>query len=148
MNLSMATDASDRDLTEKGVTFRAKVIALKTVTTVKAWRRKKKLLDSLSEIRSRTNRVTNRTYLSSCEVIAQQHVGGESGHAGDDHHDGSHAHSDALEVSRPLQDTALLLSNPCGTPNTALSATPLHETDGARWGEVRGTYCEHPGRRP
>lgn len=32
----MATDASDRDLTENGVTFRAKVMALKTVTTVKA----------------------------------------------------------------------------------------------------------------
>lgn len=32
----MATDASDRDLTENGVTFRAKVIALNTVTTVKA----------------------------------------------------------------------------------------------------------------
>lgn len=34
----MATDASDRDLTENGVTFRAKVMALKTVTTVKACR--------------------------------------------------------------------------------------------------------------
>lgn len=34
----MATEASDKDLTEKGVTFRAKVIALKTVTTVKACR--------------------------------------------------------------------------------------------------------------
>lgn len=33
----MATDASDRDLTEKGVTFRAKVMALNTVTTVKAY---------------------------------------------------------------------------------------------------------------
>lgn len=38
LNLSMATDASDRDLTENGVTFRAKVIALNTVTTVKACR--------------------------------------------------------------------------------------------------------------
>lgn len=36
----MATDASDRDLTENGVTFRAKVMALKTVTTVKACRHK------------------------------------------------------------------------------------------------------------
>lgn len=34
----MATDASDRDLTENGVTFREKVMALKTVTTVKACR--------------------------------------------------------------------------------------------------------------
>lgn len=39
LNLSIATDASDRDLTEKGVTFRAKVMALKTVTTVNAWKR-------------------------------------------------------------------------------------------------------------
>lgn len=36
MNLSMATDASDKDLTEKGVTLSAKVMALKTVTTVNA----------------------------------------------------------------------------------------------------------------
>lgn len=36
LNLSMATDASDRDLTENGVTFRANVMALKTVTTVNA----------------------------------------------------------------------------------------------------------------
>lgn len=37
MNLSTATEASDSDLTENGVTFRAKVMALNTVTTVKAW---------------------------------------------------------------------------------------------------------------
>lgn len=36
LNLSIATEASDRDLTEKGVTLRAKVMALNTVTTVKA----------------------------------------------------------------------------------------------------------------
>lgn len=41
LNLSMATEASDRDLTENGVTFRAKVIALNTVTTVKAYRESK-----------------------------------------------------------------------------------------------------------
>lgn len=38
LNLSTATEASDRDLTENGVTFRAKVMALNTVTTVKACR--------------------------------------------------------------------------------------------------------------
>lgn len=36
LNRSIATEASDRDLTENGVTFRAKVMALNTVTTVKA----------------------------------------------------------------------------------------------------------------
>lgn len=41
LNLSTATEASDRDLTENGVTFRAKVIALNTVTTVKAYRDRK-----------------------------------------------------------------------------------------------------------
>lgn len=42
LNLSMATDASDRDLTENGVTFKAKVMALKTVTTVNAWKKEMK----------------------------------------------------------------------------------------------------------
>lgn len=42
LNLSMATDASERDLTENGVTFKAKVMELKTVTTVNAWTKKKK----------------------------------------------------------------------------------------------------------
>lgn len=37
----MATEASDRDLTENGVTFRAKVMELNTVTTVKAYRDRK-----------------------------------------------------------------------------------------------------------
>lgn len=41
LNLSMATEASDRDLTENGVTFREKVIALNTVTTVKACRHRR-----------------------------------------------------------------------------------------------------------
>lgn len=36
-NLLTATEASDSDLTASGVTLRAKVIALKTATTVKAW---------------------------------------------------------------------------------------------------------------
>ena len=36
LNLSTATDASERDFTENGVTFKAKVMELKTVTTVKA----------------------------------------------------------------------------------------------------------------
>lgn len=36
LNLSTATDPSESDLTENGVTLREKVIALKTVTTVKA----------------------------------------------------------------------------------------------------------------
>lgn len=36
LNLSIDTEASDKDLTENGVTFRAKVMELKTVTTVKA----------------------------------------------------------------------------------------------------------------
>ena len=36
LNLSMATVASDSDFTENGVTFSAKVMELKTVTTVNA----------------------------------------------------------------------------------------------------------------
>lgn len=36
LNLSTATEASERDFTENGVTFKAKVMELKTVTTVKA----------------------------------------------------------------------------------------------------------------
>lgn len=44
LNLSMATDASERDLTENGVTFKAKVMELKTVTTVNAWTKNKKKL--------------------------------------------------------------------------------------------------------
>lgn len=36
LNLSTATDASERDFTENGVTFSANVMELKTVTTVKA----------------------------------------------------------------------------------------------------------------
>lgn len=44
----MATDASDRDLTEKGVTFRAKVMALNTVTTVKAYRDAQETQEQLS----------------------------------------------------------------------------------------------------
>lgn len=36
-NLFTATAPSDSDLTASGVTFRAKVIELKTATTVKAW---------------------------------------------------------------------------------------------------------------
>lgn len=42
LNLSTATDASERDFTENGVTFKAKVIELKTVTTVKALKHKKR----------------------------------------------------------------------------------------------------------
>lgn len=42
LNLSTETDASDKDFTEKGVTFRAKVMELKTVTTVKAYTQDKK----------------------------------------------------------------------------------------------------------
>lgn len=43
LNLSTATDASERDFTENGVTFKAKVMELKTVTTVKAlkWERRR-----------------------------------------------------------------------------------------------------------
>lgn len=42
LNLSAATDASERDFTENGVTFKAKVMELKTVTTVKALKYKKR----------------------------------------------------------------------------------------------------------
>lgn len=42
LNLSTATDASERDFTENGVTFKAKVMELKTVTTVKALKYKKR----------------------------------------------------------------------------------------------------------
>lgn len=42
LNLSAATDASERDFTENGVTFKAKVMELKTVTTVKAWKEEKR----------------------------------------------------------------------------------------------------------
>lgn len=42
------------------------------------------------------------SYLSGGEVVAQQHVSGERGNAGDHHDDGSHAYCDALEVASPL----------------------------------------------
>lgn len=48
LNLSTATDASERDFTENGVTFKAKVMELKTVTTVKALKYKKEVRASLS----------------------------------------------------------------------------------------------------
>lgn len=46
----MATDASERDLTENGVTFKEKVMELKTVTTVNAWTKKRRRVNALEFI--------------------------------------------------------------------------------------------------
>lgn len=52
LNLSTATDASERDFTENGVTFKAKVMELKTVTTVKALKYKREVRASLARSHS------------------------------------------------------------------------------------------------
>lgn len=55
----------------------------------------------------------SRLYLSSSEIITQQHVSGEGCHASDHHNDGSHTNSYTLEISCSLQDLTLFISYSC-----------------------------------
>lgn len=140
-NLLTATAPSDRDLTASGVTFRAKVMELKTATTVKAWvctngengQYQCELwttLSGLSHIKERSLQLPEMhkplimswndqflpeiQYLSSREVVAQGHVQGERAHTSHHHNDGRHAHCEALDDPGFLKDRPLLWTHLCG----------------------------------
>lgn len=66
----MATDASDRDLTENGVTFREKVMALNTVTTVKACGHRRQQRQLSANRRLAVTGTTSNTHLGGGQVVS------------------------------------------------------------------------------
>lgn len=140
-NLLTATAPSDSALTANGVTFREKVMELKTATTVKAWVvmcrdgglcylpyvsywSKHLLFILYQDIRYRHILIKyivyidpTAKYLSCIKFLAQSHVQGESAHTGYHHDDGSHAHCEALDDPGTLQYSPLFGSHLCWGDN-------------------------------